>query len=61
MLVKIFALDVHTAHGRAFKPEWQGSWRIKSESGLGPIETTGIHFLHLAERLFGNTTHAQVD
>ena len=61
ILGKIFALDVHTAHGVAFKPEWQGSWRIKSESGLGPIETTGIHFLHLAERLFGNTTHAYVD
>ena len=53
VLGKIFALDVHTTHGVAFKSEWQGSWRIQSESGLGPVETTGIHFLHLAEGPLG--------
>lgn len=60
-LGRTFALDIHTAHGIAFKSEWQGSWRITSESTLGPMESTGVHFLHLSERLFGPTQYAHLD
>ncbi len=49
----ILWLDVHTSHGAAFRESWNKSWRLFGGCRLGPIETTGIHFLQFAASKFG--------
>ena len=59
-LGKIFALDVHTSHGVAFRHDWDNAWRVENETGLGPLETTGIHYIQLALQEFGMCKHSAV-
>jgi len=59
-LGKVFAFDVHSSHGAAFRDEWKESWRVKGGTGLGPIETTGIHYIQFSSRLFGNFKSSHV-
>ena len=60
MLGKVFAFDVHSSHGAAFRDEWKKAWRITGGIGLGPVETTGIHYIQFSSRLFGNFRSSKV-
>lgn len=53
-LGRIFSFDMHSTHGAAFRGEWKNAWRIKGGTGLGPLETTGIHYVQYASSLFGD-------
>jgi predicted dehydrogenase len=59
---KPFMLRTHFSHGLAFRSGWADSWRA-GDSGLGPLETLGVHFAHFASQLFGEikttTIHGQ--
>lgn len=47
-------LSVVMSHGLAFKPEYAGSWRADAKRHLhGVTETKGIHYIDLANSLFG--------
>jgi predicted dehydrogenase len=59
-LGRIFAFDVHSSHGAAFKKEWVNAWRIVGETGLGPVETTGIHYAHFASKFFGQCRRSSI-
>lgn len=50
----ILWLDIHTSHGAAFRESWDKSWRLFGRNSLGPLETTGIHFLQFAALNFGS-------
>jgi predicted dehydrogenase len=60
-LGKVFALDVHSSHGVAFKKEWQNAWRILGKTGLGPLETTGIHYVQFSLKMFGRCLSSYID
>ena len=53
-LGQVFSFDVHSSHGVAFKKEWDNTWRVEGVTGLGPLETTGIHYVQFALREFGD-------
>ena len=53
-LGKIFAFDVHTSHGVAFRTDWNNTWRVDNKTGLGPMETTGIHYVQFSLVEFGS-------
>ena len=55
-LGKVFSFDVHTSHGVAFRKDWGNTWRVDNETGLGPLETTGIHYIQFSLREFGDCT-----
>ncbi|MDC3047201.1 Gfo/Idh/MocA family oxidoreductase [Prochlorococcus sp. AH-736-A21] len=57
---KVLWLDVHTSHGAAFRSTWDKSWRVLGENNLGPIETTGIHYLQYAASNFGKISNIDV-
>ena len=50
---KITKLHIHISHASAHKRMWRKEWRLKVKSGLGPLETTGIHFIDFAQNNFG--------
>ncbi|MCH9015953.1 MAG: Gfo/Idh/MocA family oxidoreductase [Gemmatimonadetes bacterium] len=56
----VFAFEVHTSHGGAFRDDWRDSWRLSGEPNFGPLETVGIHFIHFALVLFGRCENALV-
>ena len=49
---KLKYTDFQISHGAAWLKSWRNDWRIKSR--LGPIETTGIHYIHFLKKIFGN-------
>lgn len=55
-------LDVHISYGPAFKPEYAGNWRTDRTRSLGALESIGVHFVNLAQRLFGapKDAHASI-
>ena len=53
-LGKVFSFDVHTSHGVAFRDDWGNTWRVDNETGLGPLETTGIHYIQFSIKEFGD-------
>lgn len=55
-------LDVHISYGPAFKPEYEGNWRTDRSKSLGALESIGVHFVNLAQRLFGapKDAHASI-
>lgn len=59
-LGKVFGFDVHTSHGVAFREDWDNTWRVDNETGLGPLETTGIHYIQFSLREFGDCTECHV-
>ena len=59
-LGKVFAFDVHTSHGVAFRQDWDNTWRVDNETGLGPLETTGIHYIQFALTEFGECAERNV-
>ena len=47
-------VEITVGHGLAFRPAYLGSWRADVDRHpLGPLETVGIHFIHMAASLFG--------
>lgn len=49
----ISKLYIHISHTSAHKSNWRNEWRLKVKSGLGPLETTGIHYIDFAQLHFG--------
>jgi predicted dehydrogenase len=56
----VFAFDVHTSHGVAFRKDWDNTWRIQGTTGLGPLETTGIHYVQFCIREFGRCINRDI-
>lgn len=59
-LGEILWLDIHTSHGAAFRKSWENAWRLNGENKLGPVETTGIHFLQYAASRFGGISNIDI-
>lgn len=54
-LGEIISFSFHSSHGGAFRDDWASAWRTAGiGTGLGPLETTGIHYLHFTKKVFGN-------
>ena len=53
-LGQVFSFDAHSSHGVAFKKDWDNTWRVEGSTALGPLETTGVHYVQFALRQFGD-------
>jgi predicted dehydrogenase len=53
---KITKLHIHISHSSAYKDIWRNEWRLRVKSGLGPLETTGIHYIDFAQINLGKIT-----
>ncbi|SVD50004.1 uncharacterized protein METZ01_LOCUS402858, partial [marine metagenome] len=51
---KIIKINIHISHASALKKSWRKEWRLNTKSKLGPLETTGIHYIDMVRNLFGN-------
>ena len=58
---KITKLHIHISHSSAYRNIWRNEWRLKVKSGLGPLETSGIHFIDFAKVNFGKITKIKLN
>ena len=49
---KILKLNINISHSSALKKKWVNEWRLKTKSKLGPLETTGIHYVDFINEIF---------